>query len=289
MQVTDTQQPSRLFALLRLMHLFNGMTSGIGAMIGYAITVWNHDLAFDYGVMLAAGLVTLFVSNGGFIVNDILDIEIDRINRPDRPLAAGLVSLPVAWIACIGFTLVGVILGFLLGLWPGIVALLIAVGLFLYSFGLKHRFLIGHLTIAAMGSALLPFGALAAGELTPVIYSVAFVFPAFVAREVLKTVPDYAGDRAAGVDNIATRHGPQAALRVAQAALALVALILPLVMLVWPLNPLYLTVVLAVIWPLTFYTLARATVENVKQVAFLAKMLFLLTTLALLVGSIPGM
>ncbi|MBZ0297438.1 MAG: geranylgeranylglycerol-phosphate geranylgeranyltransferase [Anaerolineae bacterium] len=288
MQRTETQQPSRLYALLKLMHLFNGITSGIGAMIGYAITVWNHGLTFDYGVMLAAGLVTLFVSNGGFIVNDILDIEIDRINRPDRPLAAGLVSLRVAWIVCIGFTLVGIILGFMLGLWPGIVALLIAAALFLYSFGLKHRFLIGHLTIATMGSALLPFGALAAGELAPVIYSVAFVFPAFVAREVLKTVPDYEGDRAAGVENIATRYGPQAALRVAQVALALVALILPLVMLVWPLNALYLIVVLAIIWPLTFYTLARATVENVKQVAFLAKMLFLLTTLALLVGSIPG-
>lgn len=289
---TSTRQrqgeSSGLLALLTLLHLFNGVSSGIGAMIGYLITVWHHQLVLDYAVLLAAGLATLLVSSGGFVINDILDIEIDRINRPDRPLAAGLVSMRVAWALCLGTTLAGVLLAFMIGTGPGIVAGLIALALFAYSYDLKKRFLIGHLTIAVMGAALLPFGALAAGELLPVLYSVVFVFPAFIAREVLKTVPDYAGDRAAGVDNIATRYGPQTALRVAQVALGIVALVLPLVPLVWPLNAGYFILVIGVIIPVTLYTLYRANLDNVKRISSMSKMLFLLTTIALLVGSVPG-
>ncbi len=281
----ETTQP---MAILTLLHLFNGVSSGIGAIIGYVITIWHYNLNFDFGVMLAAGLATLLVSSGGFLINDILDIEIDRINRPDRPLAAGLVSLRTAWVLCISTTLAGMLLAFMISVASGIVASLIALALFAYSYDLKKRFLIGHLTIAAMGAALLPFGALAAGHLLPVLYSVGFVFPAFIAREVLKTVPDYEGDRVAGVDNIATRYGPQTALRVAQVALGIVALVLIPVPLVWPLNAGYLLLVVGVIIPVTLYSLYRARLENVKHISQLAKMLFLLTTIALLVGSIPG-
>lgn len=284
---TANDAPSRLLDVLTLLHLFNSISSGLGVAVGYTISAWTHALPFDYGVMLVAALATTLISIGGFVINDILDIEIDRVNRPDRPLAAGKVALSTAWALYAGCTLAGVLLGFMVNPAAGLVALLIALALFLYSYSLKQRFLIGHLTIATMGAALLPFGAVAAGAIMPVLYSVLFVFPAFFAREVLKTVPDYMGDKAAGVDNIATRYGPQVALRVAQVALLLVALALPLVRLLWPLNTAYLVLVLAVIWPATAYVLLTATVENVKRASQLAKMLFLLTTLALLAGSLP--
>ncbi len=284
---TTHDTPPRLLDALTLLHLFNSISSGLGVAVGYTISAWTHALPFDYGVMLVAALATALVSSGGFVINDILDIEIDRVNRPDRPLAAGSVSLSTAWTLYAGCTVGGVLLGFMVKPVAGLVALLIALALFLYSYTLKKRFLVGHLTIATMGAALLPFGAVAAGEVMPVLYSALFVFPAFFAREVLKTVPDYAGDKAAGVDNIATRYGPQVALRVAQVALLLVALALPLVRLLWPLNSAYLVMVLAVIWPATAYVLLTATVENVKRASQLAKMLFLLTTLALLAGSLP--
>ena len=44
------------------------------------------------------------------IVNDILDIEIDRVNRPDRPLAAGKVSVSAAWTAYLATTVLGIVL-----------------------------------------------------------------------------------------------------------------------------------------------------------------------------------
>ncbi len=284
---TTSPQTSRLLDTLTLLHLFNGVSSGLGVIAGYTITVWHHRLSFDYSAMLLAALATTLISTGGFVINDILDLDIDRINRPDRPLAAGKVSLQTAWALCLGCTLAGMVLAFMVSLAAGLVATFIALGLFLYSYDLKRRFLTGHLTIAAMGAALLPFGAVVAGEITPVIYSALFVFPAFFAREVLKTVPDYEGDRAAGITNLATRYSPQTALRVARGALLLVALALPLVTVLWPLNTAYMVLVVGLLWPATFYVLVTATVENVRRASQLSKLLFLLTTLALLVGSLP--
>lgn len=281
--------PTNLADVLRLLHLFNGVGSGIGVAIGYVISAWHHQLVFDYRAMLLATLATVLVSNGGFIINDILDIEIDRVNRPDRPLPAGKVSVSTAWSLYVLSTLLGVGLGLAVNPACGVVAGLIGLLLYLYSAALKKRYVLGHVAIAVMGAALFPYGGLVAGHLLPVLYSVLFTFPAFIAREVLKTVPDYEGDRANNIDNLATRHGPQFALRFGQVALAITALALPLVTFVWPLNRWYIAAVLVIVWPFTFYTLARATVANVKNLIRFSKYLFLLVAVLLLIGSAPGL
>jgi geranylgeranylglycerol-phosphate geranylgeranyltransferase len=285
--MTQQVRPS-LKDFLTMFHLFNGVSSGVGVIIGYVMTAWHGGLEFQYGAMLGAALSTILISSGGFVVNDILDIEIDRVNRPDRPLAAGKISVSAAWAAYVATTLIGILLAWTINSATGALSIVTATALFLYSYTLKKRFLIGHITVAALGALLFPFGGLAAGALFPTIYSVLFTFPAFVAREVLKTVPDYEGDKANGVDNIATRYGPQTALRVAQISLGLTAVILPFVPLVWSLNAGFTLITLLVIWPMMFSTLYKATADNVTSIIRLSKLLFLLVAAALLIGSIPG-
>jgi 4-hydroxybenzoate polyprenyltransferase len=126
----------------------------------------------------------------------------------------------------------------------------------------------------------------AAGQLLPTAYSALFTLPAFFAREVLKTVPDYEGDRANGVDNIATRYGPKTALRVGQIALLLTACALPLVRLIWALNPLFLIIVFMIIWPLTLRAILKSSVAEANGLIRVSKLLFLLVAVVLLIGSI---
>jgi geranylgeranylglycerol-phosphate geranylgeranyltransferase len=275
-------------AILTLTHPVNSIGSAVAVLIGYLIAAWTHDLPVLYGDLFGAALATGLIAAGGFIVNDILDIPVDRVNRPDRPLAAGRLSVPFAWTLYWTVTLSGILLALLVGPLNGLVALGIALLLFLYSLDLKRRLLVGHIAIALMGAALLPFGVLAAGGPgLPVLYSVALVFPAFVAREILKTVPDYAGDRAFKIDNLATRFSPLFALRTTKLILLPTILTLPLLMLVWPLNILYPVVVMVGVWPLMFYALSTATPDNARALAAMSKLLFLLTAVALLIGSLP--
>jgi hypothetical protein len=46
-----------------------------------------------WGNIILAGLTTLLVSAAANAWNDYLDVEIDRINQPQRPLPSGKVSL----------------------------------------------------------------------------------------------------------------------------------------------------------------------------------------------------
>ena len=287
----QSQKHNLLADLAALSHIFNGIGSACAVGIGYLATAGYEHIPVNILVFVFVVLATLFISNGGFIINDILDLQIDRINRPDRPLAAGRVPVWLAWTLYAAYTLIGIMLSFLVSPAVGTTALAIAVGLALYSAVLKKRFVVGHLLIAALGAILFPFGGLAAGFLIPALYSAPVSFLAFFAREVLKTIPDAEGDRANNVANFTTRYGEKLATRIVQVSLAVCGLALPLVRIVWPLNVWYLVAIFAVIWPLVGFfvvTLSRQPDpdhKNVNSVLRLSKLMFLLVALAILVGS----
>jgi len=283
---------NRVADLAALSHLFNGVGSAAAAGIGYLVTVWYYSESVNVGVFVSVFVATLVLSNGGFIVNDIIDLPIDRINRPDRPLAAGRVSVGAAWALYLVYTLVGMGLSFAINPATGLLALVTAGGLFLYSAALKRQFVLGHAMIGFMGALLFPFGGVAAGHLLPALYSTPFIFAAFFAREVLKTVPDAEGDRANGVSNVTTRYGVLPATRLAQFLLGLVAATLPLLRLVWVFNPWFLVAVFLVVWPFMAFLILRLAPgsdpdhRKVNTVLRLSKLLFLLVALVILIGSL---
>jgi geranylgeranylglycerol-phosphate geranylgeranyltransferase len=284
----STIKKSPLLAdLLAVSHIYNGVASAGGAAIGYLATAWYFQIPVQVMAVLAAAGATLLVSNAGFIVNDIFDLPIDRINRPDRPLAAGRISVQAAWILYAVYNAGGILLALSINTAIGFISLITALGLFLYSFDLKKRFLIGHLVVATFGSLLLPFGGLAAGR-SLLFLTFPVTFCAFFAREVLKTVPDAEGDRAHGVVNITTHYGESLALRLAQVMFALCALTLPLLRLFWELNNWFLVAVIIIIWPVTLFLLVQLSQPDHKQVITVlrvSKLLFLLVALAILIGS----
>jgi geranylgeranylglycerol-phosphate geranylgeranyltransferase len=291
--ITKSVQPGSLATdVIALSHLFNGIGSAAGVGIGYLVTAWYYASPINIGAFIGSVLATLCISNGGFIINDIIDLPIDRINRPDRPLAAGRVPVTLAWTMYILYTLIGVIVGLAINPTTGAIAVAIAAGLFLYSYTLKKRLLIGHVVVAASASLLFVFGGVAAGYFLPTLYTIPATFFAFIAREILKTVPDAEGDRANGVDNLTTRFGPQFSVRLSQIMFALCAISLPLLRLVWPLNTAFLIAVVVVVWPLTVFFVVQLSRPldidggHIKTVLRFSKLLFLIVALTLLLGAL---
>src|SRR4051812_35885215 len=99
-----------LVDILALSHIYNSIGSGCGAVIGALVTIWHYHLAADLAPILAAALATTLISSAGFIINNIFDINIDRINRPDRPLAAGRISLRFARGLYLVYSVIGILL-----------------------------------------------------------------------------------------------------------------------------------------------------------------------------------
>ncbi len=125
---------------------------------------WTKNLIIFAGVIFAQRLTScvllaetiaafcLFclLSSAIYILNDIKDVEKDRIHplKSKRPIAAGELSILVAWAASAGLTGGSLLLAFWLDTEFGMVSLFYVVLLFAYSIWLKHLVILDVLTIA---------------------------------------------------------------------------------------------------------------------------------------------
>ncbi len=119
----------------------------------YAALVFDRQLT-DLNAILrtTAGFVIFCLLSGiVYIINDIVDVEADKIHpdKKNRPIASGDLPVNVAWAAVILLLLLVLPLSYLLSAWFFIVALVYFLLNLAYSKWLKHIPLIDVLSIAA--------------------------------------------------------------------------------------------------------------------------------------------
>ena len=194
---------SQLIAFLLLPRPLNGLITALSVGVG----LWTANAPPTWGPGLIAALSAALINGAGNAFNDLIDIDIDRINRPDRPLPSGRISPFVAGVQTLALTLAGCLLGFWLSPWHGSIALGVALLLALYSIFLKNSLLWGNILVAFVGALAFPYGALAAGDLgrswIPALFAVLF----HIGREIVKDIEDVAGDRLRGDHTLPLRWG----------------------------------------------------------------------------------
>jgi geranylgeranylglycerol-phosphate geranylgeranyltransferase len=169
---------------------------------------------------------TAAAANG---VNDLRDIEGDRISMPHRPLPSGRLSVPAARLACVIFAAVGLTSAWILGM----TELLAAAGLLclgiVYSLWLKGTVLVGNATVAILAGSPILFGAYVHGEVgVPALFGAGLLAVFVLALEVLKTIRDEDADRAVGYITIATTRGAPVAKRIFRGLGCVVIVLAPL-------------------------------------------------------------
>jgi 4-hydroxybenzoate polyprenyltransferase len=130
-------------ALMRLPNVFTAMADVAMGFLFVQSADWRWDAWWD-----TWALATLLAASGllyvaGMVLNDVFDLEIDRQERPERPLPSGRISLAAArrfgWRLLTLGVLAGTGAGMFLGhLRPGIVAALLATCILLYDAWLKR-------------------------------------------------------------------------------------------------------------------------------------------------------
>jgi 4-hydroxybenzoate polyprenyltransferase len=89
----------KLTVYLRLMRPANIVTSVADVLAGIAISGYFYQLTFTansfYPVILLC-LSTIGLYGGGIVFNDVFDAELDKVERPERAIPSGLVSLKEA-------------------------------------------------------------------------------------------------------------------------------------------------------------------------------------------------
>lgn len=127
--------------LVRLPNVFT-ILADVGA--AYLLVAHSHEPISRFLCVLLAGVCLYWA---GMILNDVFDIEIDRRERPKRPLPAGRITPSAARTAGWGLLVSGVALAGLSGFlpaedlattWrPGLIGLLLAAAIVLYDGPLK--------------------------------------------------------------------------------------------------------------------------------------------------------
>lgn len=115
-------------------------------MIDLALANWQYILLV---------LSTVCIAAGGYIINNIMDQESDLINKPNNVIVGKFISENRAYNLYVGFTLIGVCIGYYLSqviLKPFFVIFFIlpATLLYIYAIYLKQILIIGNFIVAAM-------------------------------------------------------------------------------------------------------------------------------------------
>jgi len=202
-----------------------GLGAGIGllrpancVMIGFAVLVGffvSRPTDLD-AVQAVLGFMTgFFFTAYSMTVNDIYDVEVDKVNRPERPIPSGRISQQ----SSISFSVVVLMAGVassVLSLKAEAIAIALAYGFlsWLYNKAAKQTGLPGNLIVAS--SLAIPFiygGVVAGGNLTGslLLLMALTAFFSGVGREIVKAMADVEGDAKRGVNSVARVRGPKAA------------------------------------------------------------------------------
>lgn len=134
----------QLFSTLQLMRPANIVTAIADILAGMVIAgvlipvTWNSDALFLI-------ISTFGLYSGGIVFNDVFDIEQDKINRPERVIPSGRVSLRQAKILGIFLLSLGVLAAFQVSNYSGAIAITIAVFALIYDKWAKHNAVFGPL------------------------------------------------------------------------------------------------------------------------------------------------
>lgn len=207
--------------LFRIVRLHNVAAAVLSVAVGFSMT-GSH--AWPWLVLAASA----FAAAAGNVVNDIFDVEIDRVNRPRRPIPAGAVSVKAAVATYVVFVGAALYLAIFL---PNVARVWIFAWVLLlhfYSTRFKRMYLVGNAVVALVAGSGFLLGAWAGGEVARGALPAAFTFVFVMGREIVKDTDDVEGDRAAGARTFPIVSGRAAALRVAIAIFIALCVAVPI-------------------------------------------------------------
>lgn len=251
-------------------------------------------------------IATICIAAAGNIINDIYDVEIDKVNKPNKVLIGKRISERNANRLFVLFNIVGVAIGFYLANSigkPSFAALFIVFSalLYLYASYLKGILLIGNLLVSALVAMSLIIVALF--DLFPAItpqnqatqsavfkivlqYALFALFINFI-REIVKDLQDINGDKKGGMNTLPIALGRKRTISI----VFLLGVFMTLGVVFYMYENLYnqqtllLYFLFAIVAPLLYFCIKSWDADSPKEYGLLSKLLKIIMFLG--ICSIP--
>jgi geranylgeranylglycerol-phosphate geranylgeranyltransferase len=196
-----------------------------GAVVSALNCALYVGVSLSYFQIFMLFLVPAFLSTGTMIHNDITDLESDKVNRPHKPVPAGVLKEKTVLYTGLFLMISSIFLGLFVNYKDNgeinwvcgfYTTILVVIGLYYNYYG-KHHGIFGHMAVA-FGVGSIPYwGGIAAFPSQPLLMlplAVA-IFLQETGREIMVCAGDYVGDVKAGFKTTPVRHGRKRSMQIA--------------------------------------------------------------------------
>ena len=201
--------------------------------------------------IILAMMAVFFESAAGNVINDYFDYNIDLINKPERPIPSGRISLEngkkYGYLLFLAGTVCGFLISYITNNWiPLGIVLFADIVLYLYAYRLKSTPLVGNLAVGFMTGFGFVFGGFCINNPSIIMTSIFLGFFAFVmttAREIIKDIEDIEGDKADGAKTLPIMIGTKIPAQLATVLILVDCALCPLLYFYHVFGVLYLVII----------------------------------------------
>ncbi len=234
---------SRIIEFTRMIRCVNCSMAGL-AVISTIFVAENYTTG-NYINIIIGFLTGFLASSAAMLINDVVDLEVDKINKPWKPLPRGIFKPKSIMNISLAFLITGVVINVFTSLTSLITSLIYSIIAYIYSFlrrNLYSQFLV---SLAVTGPFIYGL-TLAKTEKTVfiILFSIV-VFLVNTSREFIKSIADMSGDLKYNYKTVVTVYGIENSAKVAF-LLSLVGVIVAIVIGLTKLAGLVYTVILGV-------------------------------------------
>ena len=275
----------KIIAAFKIIRPINAIIAFVSVIVA-AFICSPEEIAW-FSVLLAS-FAAAFTLSAGNIINDIYDLGIDKVNRPERPLPSGKISKNSALILYFLLIAASLILSWFINLYAFIIVIIATILLVLYSKFLKRVLFIGNILVALLTGLVFIFGGVAVRNPSAAIIPALFAFLINFIREVVKDMQDVDGDKNAGVNTFPIRYGFQKS--------KILILLMTFTLILYTLYPFvarlykieYFIIVMIIVNPILVFSLKilfkDRSIKNLNMISNLLKLSMVFGLIAIYLG-----
>ncbi len=181
---------TKIKAIFLLSRPVNVVIAVLSVFVAAFITGTIQPIEYVIIACISCGLIFA----GANTINDYFDVAIDKINKPYRPITAGMITQSQSLLVAIIEYISGIALGLAISVDMFLIAAFFAILSFLYSAYLKRTVLWGNFTVSLSTAAVFIYGGMAVRKPIQAIIPATFAFFYHFGREIIKDIQDMKGD-----------------------------------------------------------------------------------------------
>lgn len=276
---------NKLSAIIKISRPENVIITFVAVIIGAVISTGIQFLQMN---IIWAAISLAIACAAGNVINDIFDLEIDKINKPNRVLPSGSLSTPAAKTIYIIELIISIALSVVNGIVSLMFVLAVNIILFLYSADLKKKILLSNFVIALLTASALIYGGLIAGNIVGSVIPAVFAFLINFIREIVKDMEDAKGDSEKGVTTLPNKLGFVKTKKIIYLVtfILILATFYPFFFKIYRIE--YFVAIMVLVNPVLIYFLKSLidndSSKNLKKLSFLLKLNMLFGMIAIYLG-----